>query len=156
MQIHEYGIRLNGNRTPMIVKEASYDYSDGPVALQNPQSVEQLMNSIFHVSSLMDKYVWIIVLDTEKHPVGVFEVSHGTANKTLVNPRQVFTRLSLCGAVNFIMVHNHPSGNATPIMKDVVATKRIKERSKRLGINMLDHIIMGDPSYSFALNDWNY
>lgn len=155
MEINEYGIRLNDNRTPMIVKEASYDYADGPVALQNPQSVEQLMNDLFQVSSLAEEYVWIIALDSYGHPVGVFELSHGTANQSFMNTREIYIRLLLCGAVNFIMVHNHPSGNTEPSKEDIVATERVKEAGKLLGINMLDHIIVGDSSYSFASHDWN-
>ena len=155
MQIHEYGIRLNGNRTPMIVKEASYDYADGPVVLQNPQSVEQLMNDLFQARSLAEEYVWIIALDSSGHPVGVFELSHGTANQSFMNTREIYIRLLLCGAVNFIMVHNHPSGDTKPSKEDIATTERVKEAGKLLGINMLDHIIIGDSSYSFASHDWN-
>lgn len=155
MQIHEYGIRLNDNRTPMIVKEASYDYMEGSVALQSPQSVEQLMNSIFQVRSLAEEYVWIIALDSYGHPVGVFELSHGTANQSFMNTREIYICLLLCGAVNFIMVHNHPSGDTKPSKEDVATTERVKEVGKLLGINMLDHIIIGDSSYSFASHDWN-
>lgn len=155
MEIKKYEIRLNDSRTPMLVKESSYDYVDEPVALQNPQSVEQLMNDLFQARSLAEEYVWIIALDSSGHPVGVFELSHGTANQSFMNTREIYIRLLLCGAVNFIMVHNHPSGDTKPSKKDIATTERVKEAGKLLGINMLDHIIIGDSSYSFASHDWN-
>lgn len=52
-----------------------------------------------------------------------------------------------CGAVNIVIVHNHPSGNAQPSLEDVKVTKKVKDASKLIGLNFCDHIIIGQDGY---------
>lgn len=56
-------------------------------------------------------------------------------------------RALLCGAVNIIIVHNHPSGSVRPSLEDVKVTKKIKDASKLIGLNFCDHIIIGQDGY---------
>ena len=79
----------------------------------------------------------------------MFELSHGTINYTVISPREVFIRLCLCGATNFILAHNHPSGDTIPSTADIELTQRIKEAGQLMNINLLDHVILGDSSFSF-------
>ena len=85
----------------------------------------------------------MISLDYKCHPLGFFEVSHGTVNSSIVDPRSVFIRALLSGATSIILCHNHPSGDCTPSKEDVLLTKRIKEGGELLGIELLDHVIIG-------------
>ena len=76
----------------------------------------------------------------------------GTINSALVNPREIFKSSILSNACAIIAIHNHPSGNIMPSREDVNITKRLKMSGAILGIDLLDHIIIGGTSgemYSF-------
>lgn len=66
--------------------------------LNNPKSIIDIMKNVFHANKLAEEYVWIIALNTKCYPIGIFEVSHGTVNMSLVRNREIFIRLLLSGA----------------------------------------------------------
>lgn len=74
-------------------------------------------------------------------------ISKGTVNKTIAMPREVFRRAVKLGATSIIIAHNHPSGDSTPSREDVVLTERMVECGKILGIEVLDHIVVGHGDY---------
>jgi len=80
-------------------------------------------------------------------------VSIGTANASMVHPREVFQRAILAGAVSIIIAHNHPSGVLTPSDEDHKVTQRLKDAGDILGIKLLDHIIISDHSQKSIIND---
>ena len=88
-----------------------------------------------------------------KH-IGLFEISRGTGDTSVANPREMFIRALLCGANKIILIHNHPSGNPEPSHSDITVTKRVKECGCLLGVELLDHIIVGN-SYC-SLKTKNY
>ena len=72
----------------------------------------------------------------------------GTVNASLVSPREIFMEALECRAVRMVLVHNHPSGDAAPSPEDIRMTRRIYKAGEMLGIQLLDHIIIGDHCYS--------
>lgn len=73
--------------------------------------------------------------------------SKGTLNSSLVHPREVF-RTALKKACNaIILVHNHPSGDCSPSREDIDVTRRLSDAGKIMGIEILDHVIIGDGRY---------
>ena len=85
----------------------------------------------------------ILTLDTKHKPIGFHVVSQGTLDASLVHPREVFQHAILSAAHSIILVHNHPTGELTPSRGDEEVTTRIKSVGHQLGINVLDHIIVG-------------
>jgi len=75
-------------------------------------------------------------------------VSIGTVNASLVHPREIFKVALLCNASAVILAHNHPSGNPTPSHEDIDITNRLKKAGEILGIEVLDHIIIGDNTWT--------
>lgn len=75
-------------------------------------------------------------------------VSVGDLSSAVVHPREVFTRAVRRSAAAVVLVHNHPSGNAAPSNEDIETTKRLVEAGRLMGINVLDHIIIGDGMYT--------
>ncbi|MCK6259565.1 DNA repair protein RadC [Fictibacillus sp. KIGAM418] len=71
----------------------------------------------------------------------------GTLNSSVVHPREVFKEGINSNAASVIVAHNHPSGNPQPSREDIDVTKRLKEVSSVIGIDLLDHIIIGDGKY---------
>ena len=77
----------------------------------------------------------------------------GTANYSLIHPRDIFKEAYLINATSIICVHNHPSGNVKPSNDDINMTLRIREVGLIMGIRLTDHIIIGDDKYySFLEN----
>ncbi|MBE5939838.1 MAG: DNA repair protein RadC [Lachnospiraceae bacterium] len=93
---------------------------------------EEVMALLLNVKSMLIKEVWL---------------SKGTVNASFASPRELFIEALKMEAVNIILLHNHPSGDPTPSGNDIENTKRIMEAGKIIGINLIDHIIIGDNSY---------
>ncbi|QDV40904.1 hypothetical protein Enr13x_07400 [Stieleria neptunia] len=85
----------------------------------------------------------IVTLDTKHRPTGLVRVTRGTLDASLVHPREVFRAAIAASASAIILVHNHPSGDTTPSREDRAVTDRLTECGKMLGINVLDHIVIG-------------
>lgn len=142
MRITKYKTELDENRHNVLVKESATNYNADN--LNNPKAITNMLNTCFSMNRLAEEYLYLIALDTKNKPVGVFEVSHGTVNASLISPREIFIRLLLVGASYFVISHNHPSGDCTPSKEDIQVTRRLKECADMMGLSLLDHIIIGD------------
>lgn len=92
--------------------------------------------------------VFAMLCVTTKHRVIAYhEVSRGTLDSTLVHPREVFKAAILANAAAIIVCHNHPSGDPSPSLDDLELTKRLVATGNLLGIDVLDHIVVGDGRY---------
>lgn len=89
----------------------------------------------------------VILLDTKNRVIGVETVAVGSLNSAGVQPREVFKAAVRRSAATVILVHNHPSGDPTPSREDVALTKRLAQAGELLGIEILDHIVVGDNKY---------
>lgn len=97
------------------------------------------------------EHMKLLMLNTKSKLLGESDVSKGTVNASLISPRELFIEALNKQAVSIILLHNHPSGDPTPSKTDVLLTKRVKEAGDLIGIELLDHIIIGDNCYiSFA------
>jgi DNA repair protein RadC len=99
--------------------------------------------------------VIVCCLDNKNQPVSVNIVSMGTVNSSLVHPREVFKTAVLSNAASIILFHNHPSGDPEPSQEDINITERIKEAGKILGIELLDHIIIGSENRFISFKEKN-
>lgn len=111
----------------------------------NPESIakyykEQLRHEEQEVMICM-------MLDTKNQLIGEKLISKGTVNASLVSPRDLFLTALQYHAVNLILVHNHPSGDASPSSSDIELTERIRLAGELVDIRLLDHIIIGDCRY---------
>lgn len=85
----------------------------------------------------------IVNLDTKHKPINTYLITKGTLDASLVHPREVFRPAIKDSSSAIILAHNHPSGDPTPSREDYSVTERLTESGKVLGINVLDHIVMG-------------
>jgi DNA repair protein RadC len=86
----------------------------------------------------------VLLMNTKNEVVRTLDVSHGTADRALALPRDVFRQAVREGATAVIVCHNHPSGDPEPSQDDVSLTRRLKEAGDVLGIQLLDHVVFGD------------
>lgn len=93
----------------------------------------------------------LLMLNTKTKLIGEINISKGTVNTSVISPRELFIEALERGAVSIILLHNHPSGDPTPSHSDIQLTRRVKEAGDIIGIELLDHIIIGNNCYmSFA------
>lgn len=96
------------------------------------------------------EYVWCLMLDSKNGFLAERMISMGTVNASLLSPREIFFAALACRAVSIALVHNHPSGDPTPSGEDYATTRKIQEAGEILGIQLLDHIVIGDGCWSSA------
>ena len=153
MKVIKYGVELDDDRKNCLVKEDS-KYLPELDKLDSPQKISEMLNLIYNAEKKAEEYLWLIALNTKCKLIGMFEVSHGTISTSLAAPREIFIRLCLCGAAQFVVAHNHPSGECFPSREDLKLTKKLQECGKLMNIQLLDHIIVGDNNYySFKENN---
>jgi DNA repair protein RadC len=87
------------------------------------------------------------MLNTKNVVISMKDVSIGSLNSSIVHPREVFSEAIRKNSASIIVCHNHPSGDPTPSKEDINVTERLKECGKLLGIELLDHLIIGNGSY---------
>lgn len=86
----------------------------------------------------------IATLDTKLHVRRVVRITRGTLDASLVHPREVFRPAIADCAGSILLIHNHPSGDTTPSRQDREITDRLKKAGEILGIQVIDHIIVGE------------
>lgn len=147
MSITQYQVKLDTQRHPALVKQKTFPYR--VKTFECPEKVVDMFNDVFGLKERAEEYFMCAGLSNTLECLGVFEISHGTMDASLLNCRGIFARLLLCGASNFLVAHNHTSGNPTPSSQDLDVTKRIQDCGKLMDIHLVDHIIIGDYYYSF-------
>lgn len=96
---------------------------------------------------LTKEHLYCLFLDGKNAVLGESLLSIGIANAALVSPREVFIEALEYKAVYIILLHNHPSGDPSPSQADIDVTAMVKNSGKMIGIELLDHIIIGDNKY---------
>jgi DNA repair protein RadC len=115
------------------------------LSFRNPVTIARYyMEQLRHEEQ---EHLYCMMLDNKNHLLAEQLLSRGTANATLITPREVFVEALRHHALSLILVHNHPSGDPTPSGCDYDVTKRIFEAGEMLGVQLLDHIIIGDQKY---------
>ena len=114
----------------------------------NIQGLKQVIEIFMARLSKMKKEVFnIVMLDAKGNIIGIDEVSVGDLTSSIVHPRETFYSAVKKSASSIICVHNHPSGDPTPSDEDIDTTKKLAKAGKILGINLLDHVVIGDGKY---------
>ena len=90
------------------------------------------------------EHFWVLCLDRKNRLLRRVEATRGTATSSLVHAREVFRDAIKLSATAIIAVHNHPSGDPAPSRADIHVTRQLREASKVIGIDLIDHIIVGD------------
>jgi DNA repair protein RadC len=123
-------------------KESPYEAYD----ITDPQTVVKAIRS-----SIKDKakeHFKLVILSTRNKIITITNVSTGTLSASLVHPREVFRDAIRHSASSVVLVHNHPSGDPDPSEEDLRITRRLVDAGKIIGIDVLDHIIIGKDRFT--------
>lgn len=114
-------------------------------------SAEDVFEELKSFTAKTQEYFLTITLDGASHIINTRTVFIGTLNQSLVHPREVFADAIADRAAGIIIAHNHPSGTLAASRADIQITQRLKEVSKLVGIELLDHVILSKNGfYSFS------
>ena len=127
-----------------MVKESSFLYQTRQIL--SPRDAYEMIKE--QLEGLDREQFIIACLNTKNEPTNITVVSVGTLNKAIIHPREVFKTAILSNAASIMAFHNHPSGETTPSQQDIQLTNRLYEAGELLGIKLLDHLIIGDNSFT--------
>lgn len=121
-----------------ILKQEKYSVS-------SPEDAYQYMKGEMELHT--KEHFIVMGLNTKNHIIFTEVISVGTINSAIVHPREVFRPLIKRNAASTILLHSHPSGNPEPSREDLEVTKRLKEVGVIVGIELLDHLVIGHGCY---------
>jgi len=115
------------------------------VAIHSPEAAAKfLMNEIGDD----DREVLMVLTLNTKNEIIAYQRCHtGSLNASIVHPREVFRTAVKNGGASILVGHNHPSGDPSPSREDIAITQRLSEAGKILGIELLDHVVVGYQKY---------
>lgn len=123
------------------------DYKRGkPVCVRSPAEAVSVLAAYL---KQWDREVFVVMaLDTRNKPIGINRASIGSLNASIVHPREAFKFAILANASSIMLAHNHPSGDPGPSQEDIDLTRRLVDAGRVLGIDVLDHIIIGGDKHA--------
>ena len=124
--------------------EGYAESGDKPI-VKTPEDVVGLVRG--RLRGKKKEYFLALLLDTRGQLIKVSEISVGSLDTSIVHPREAFKEAISASAASVIFVHNHPSGDPEASEDDIKLTKRLAEAGEIVGIDVLDHIIIGDKKY---------
>lgn len=147
MRITKYKTRLTEDKRITLEKEVSVNYP-AIDAIRSPENVYELATGYLRMHEESEEYLYLVCMNVKNRITGVFEISHGNVNSSIFGVREILQKALLANAVNIIVMHNHPSGDPSPSREDIKVTERLREAGKLVGIDLLDHIIVGDGKFT--------
>lgn len=126
-----------------LVKESSMLYKQRRV--RSPQDSYELFKE--YLGEVDREHFVVMCLDTKNQPTNISTVHIGSLNASLVHPREVMKTAILSNSASLVCCHPHPSGDPTPSQEDIDVTKRLADAGKILGIELLDHLVIGEDTF---------
>jgi DNA repair protein RadC len=130
----EFGKRLGRVRNP------------GRPVISSPADVDELLRG--RIANLDRENFVAVLLNTKNEVIEFPTISVGTLSASLVHPREVFKPAIRASAASVVLAHNHPSGRVEPSREDREVTRRLSDAAEIIGIEVLDHVILGDGYFS--------
>lgn len=127
-----------------LIRESGPWYTE---KITSPEDVARIMRDHMDMGNLDREHFVVLYLDRKNHVNAIQTVSIGGLHSSLVHPREVFKPAIVASSAAIILVHNHPSGDSTPSTEDINITRRLIEAGKILGIEVLDHVVIGNNEY---------
>jgi len=131
-----------------LAKRENLETDEENFDIKNPEAVCKLISST--IKEKAKEHFKLILLNSRNKKIGISTISVGTLTTSLVHPREVFKEALAHSAASVILAHNHPSGDPEPSEDDLKITRKLVESGKILGVEVIDHIIIGKNNfYSF-------
>ncbi|MFD1137676.1 RadC family protein [Paenibacillus urinalis] len=119
--------------------------TERPVIRSPRDAADLLMEQLRY---LQKEHFVCLFLNTKNHVIAQETLSMGSLNASIVHPREVFRAAMKCSSASIVCAHNHPSGDPAPSPEDIQLTRRLVKAGEIVGIDVLDHIVIGDGKYA--------
>lgn len=136
-------VKLSVKKTRVPLAEELAPYDGSPIS--SSKDVARIAKAL--IGDEAQEVMLVFVLNAKNKLLGYSEVSRGTTTSASISVDVLLRPVLLVGGVGIVVAHNHPSGSSEPSNEDVVMTERIKEASKLLGIQLLDHVVVSDEGW---------
>ena len=128
-----------------LTRRMSRPINDTKIQIKNTKDVANIfMDELRHEKR---EVVKLVLLNTKNIIMKIIDISYGGTSSAQVNPKDILAEAINVGAPKILLIHNHPSGDPEPSFADFEITERIEKASKIMGIELIDHIVIGDGSY---------
>ncbi len=128
-----------------IIKRASAPTLEFNVKIKHPKDLADVIMSTLRYESREE--IRVALIDIKGNLKNVIEVQKGNVNSINVEAKDIFKEAIKQDIPRIIIIHNHPSGDPTPSLEDIKFTKEMQKLGRKLAIEVLDHIIIGDGNY---------
>jgi len=135
-----------------MLKERTFPYETNKIT--DPSAAVSLLREF--IGKEDREHFVLICLDTKNKVTALNTVSIGNLNSAIVSPREIYKAAILANSASIIVGHNHPSGCPIASREDISVTERIKNAGNILGIELLDHVIVGDDGKYFSMKEKGY
>ncbi len=114
--------------------------------ITGPEDIADLVKA--ELRDLKQEKFLAVILNTKNEVIRIVTITQGTLTASLIHPRETFRTAITEGCNSIVLIHNHPSGDAAPSAEDVKITRKLIDAGKLLGIEVLDHIIIGGDTFT--------
>ncbi len=115
------------------------------IKITSPKDLADLLMG--EMNELNQEILKVILLSTKNTIIGIKDIFKGSLNTSVVHPREIYKEAINKNSASIIICHNHPSGDPTPSKEDINITLRVKECGNIIGIQLIDHIIIGNNKF---------
>jgi DNA repair protein RadC len=135
-----------------MIKESRMAYDYG--IINGPVVIAEIFSK--YIGNADREFAVLACLDSKNKINSISTISIGSLNTGIITPREVFKTAILSNSASVVVCHNHPSGDPTPSREDIEITQRLAEAGQILGIDVIDHIILGDEGKFISLKEKDY
>lgn len=153
MEIKEYIVIRDKEQHPCLKEKNEIEWSKSFLEYEN---IVNFLNEKYYMNQLNEEYMYVISLNCQMIPLGVFQLSHGNWFSTDLKMRELGIFLLLTGAERFIIAHNHPTGNCKPSENDFKITNKMNEFSSLIDIQLIQHFVIGKDDWDGIIYDEEY
>ena len=133
-----------------MVQEQNFNYNSRIIS--SSTDIVKYINEFEELEKSTEEHTILICLNNKNQILAYTEIAVGGANCCYIDMKTIFKNILLSNSTKFILVHNHPTGNAVASKNDIELTENIKKASKIMNVQFLDHIIIAGNSFTSCLN----
>ena len=134
-----------------LVREIAARYGERRIVGQSFKSSKQVYDHFkIRLGTARQEEFHVLILDNKHRVIEEKMITLGTLNQSLIHPREIFAPAIELRAASIILIHSHPSGDTQPSKHDIEITKRLCQVGKLMGIEVIDHVIIGADYFSFV------
>lgn len=149
MEIKRYiTFRNKKNNLPMLKEKEKIRWNSD---FSTYDKMVDFLNQVFEMEYLEEEYVYVVSFNCQMIPQGVFELSHGSADTSIIKMRELAIFLLLSGANRFIIAHNHPNGTKSVSGADMEITTKIQKMANLIDVDFIQHFTIGNDGYDTCI-----